>query len=73
MKRLANSSYGYRITDPSRYTGTNYLSDEKARAAINSKLIKNLEQVNNSLYEVELAKAQIGHKEPIIIGFFIFQ
>ena len=27
--------------------------------------------MNNSLYEVELAKAQIEHKEPIIVGFFI--
>ena len=29
--------------------------------------------MNNSLYEVELAKAQIEHKEPIIDGFFILQ
>ena len=29
--------------------------------------------MNNSLYEVELAKAQIEHKEPIIVGFFILQ
>ena len=27
--------------------------------------------MNNSLYEIELAKAQIEHKEPIIVGFFI--
>ena len=72
MKLLANSSSGYRIMDRSRYTVTNYLSDKKTRAALNSKLIKNVEQVNNSLYEVELAKAQIGHKEPIIIGIVIF-
>ena len=29
--------------------------------------------MNNSLYEVELAKAQIEHKEPILVGFFILQ
>ena len=29
--------------------------------------------MNISLYEVELAKAQIEHKEPIIVGFFILQ
>ena len=28
---------------------------------------------NKSLYEVELAKAQIEHKEPIIVRFFILQ
>ena len=34
---------------------------------------KKLDHVNNSLYEVELAKAQIEHKEPIIVGFFILK
>ena len=29
--------------------------------------------MNNSLYEVELAKAEIEHKEPIIVGLFILQ
>ena len=73
MKLLANSSYGYQIMSRSRHTVTKYLSDEKSHAAINSKLFKKLEHVNNSLYEVELAKAQIEHKEPIIVGFFILQ
>ena len=73
MKLLANSSYGYQIMDRSRHTVTKYLSDEKTHAAINSKLFKKLDHVNNSLYEVELAKAQIEHKEPIIVGFFILQ
>ena len=29
--------------------------------------------MNNSLYEVELAKARIEHKEPIMVGFFNLQ
>ena len=29
--------------------------------------------MNKSLYEVELAKAQIEHKEPIIVAFFFLQ
>ena len=72
-KLLANSSYGYQIMDRSRHTVTKYLSDEEAHAPINSKLFKKLDHVNNSLYEVELAKAQIEHREPIIVGFFILQ
>ena len=73
MKLLANSSYGYQIMDRSRRTVTKYLADEKTHAAPNSKLFKKLDHVNNSLYEVELTKAQIEHKEPIIVGFFILQ
>ena len=42
-------------------------------AAINSNLFRKLDHMNNSLYEVELAKAQIEHKEPIIVGFFVLK
>ena len=73
MKLLANSSYGYQIMDSSRHTVTKFLIDEKTHAAIKSKLFKKLAHVNNSLYEVELAKAQIDYKEPIIVGFFLLQ
>ena len=73
MTLLVNSSYGYQIMERSRHTVTKYLSDEKTHAAINTKLFKKLDHVSNSLYEVELAKAQIEQREPIIVGFFILQ
>ena len=69
---LANSSHGYQIIEWSLHTVTKYLSDEKAHAANNSKLFKKLDHVSSSLHEVELAKAQIEHKEPIIVGFLHF-
>ena len=71
MKLLGNSSYGYQNMDRSRHTVTKYRTDKKTHGAINSKLFKKLDHVNNSLYEVELAKAQIEHKEPILVVFFI--
>ena len=52
---------------------TKYLSDKKTHASISSKLFKKLDHVNNSLYEAELAKGEIEHKEPIFFGFFILQ
>ena len=73
MKLLANCSYGYQTMDRSRHTVTKYLSDEKTHAAINSELFKRLDHMNNSLYEVELSKAQSEHKEPISVGSFILQ
>ena len=73
MKLLANSSYGCQIMDRSRHTVTKYPCDEKTHAAINSKPFKKLDHMNNSLYEVELAKAEIEHKEPILVGFLILQ
>ena len=73
MKLLENSSYGYQMTDGSQHTVTTYLSDRKTHAAINIKLFRKLDHVNNSLSEVELDKALIQHKEPTIVGFFLFQ
>ena len=73
MKLLANSSYGYQIVDRSRHTVTKYLSDEKTHSAINSKLFKRLNHITDQLYEMELVKSEIEHREPIIVGFFILQ
>ena len=73
MKLLANSSYGYQIMNRSRHTVTKYLSDEETRSAINSKLFKRLNHITDQLYEAELVKSEIEHREPIIVGFFILQ
>ena len=73
MKLLANSSYGYQIMDRSRHTVTKYLNDEKTHSAINSKMFKRSNHITDQLYEVELVKTEIEHREPIIVGFFILQ
>ena len=59
--------------DGSRHTVTKFLSDEKTHGAINIKLFKRLDHINDQLYEVELTKAEIEHREPINVGFFILQ
>ena len=73
MKLLANSSYGYQIMHRSRHTVTKNLSDEKLHGANSTNFFKRLDHINDQLYEVELAKAEIEHREPIIVGFFILQ
>ena len=73
MKLLANSSYGYQIMDRSRHTVRKSLSEEKTHRAINTKFFKRLDHINDQMYEVELAKAEIEHRESIIVGFFILQ
>ena len=59
--------------DRSRHTITKYLNDEKTHKAINEPLFKQLNTVQEDLYEIELLKSTIEHKEPIIVGFFILQ
>ena len=72
-KLLANSSYGYQIMDCSRHTVTKYLTVEKTHSAINSKMFKRLNHINNQLHEVELVKPETEHREPIFVGFFYLQ
>ena len=59
--------------DRSRHTITKYLNDEKTHKAVNEPLFKRLNTVQKDLYEIELLKSTIEHKEPIIVGFFILQ
>ena len=73
MKLLGNSSYGYQIMDRSRHTVTLYLNDEMTHTAINSRLFRRLNNVSTDIYEVELAKSTVEHREPIIVRFFILQ
>ena len=70
---LAESSYGYQIMDRSRHIVTKDLSDEQTHGAINTKMFKRLDHIIDQLHELELAKAEIEHREPIIVGFFILQ
>ena len=59
--------------DHKRHIATKYSNDEKRHAASNSQLFKKLNLTNNAFFEVELAKAKIHNKEPIIAGFFDLQ
>ena len=73
MKLLANSSYGFQLMDRCRHIVAKYLNDEKTHGAINTIFFKRFYHIIDQLYEVELAKAEIEHREPIIVGFFILQ
>ena len=65
IKVLGNSSHSYQMMDISRHTETKYLNDEKTHKAINGKSFKRLNKVSKELYEVELVKSKIEHREPI--------
>ena len=51
--------------DLSRQLVTKNLSDNKTHRAINNEMTRRLIYINGHLYEVELVKSEIEHKEPI--------
>ena len=46
---------------------------KKTHKAINNRLFRRLNNVSTDIYEVELAKITVEHREPIVVGFFILQ
>ena len=59
--------------DCSQHTVTKYLTDEKTDSAINSEMFKSINHITDQMYETELDKSKIEHREPIFVGFFILQ
>ena len=56
--------------DRSRRSATKYLTDQKMHTAITSKMFKRLNHKTDQLYQVELVKSAIEHRESILVGFF---
>ena len=50
-----------------------YFSDKRTYAANTSEIFRKIDHLDNLLFEAELAKAQIEHKETTNIEFFIVQ
>ena len=59
--------------DRSKHIEPKQLNEEKTNRDINSTFFKHLRCIDDSLYGVELGKAQIEHRKLIIVGFFILQ
>ena len=72
-KVVGNSAYGYQIMDRSTYTRTKYVIGSCVNTLVNDKMFRKFNELPNELYEVELGKSKVEHKEPIIVGFFILQ
>ena len=58
--------------DRSTHTITKYLYNEKLKA-IKEPLFRRLNSVEKDLYDAQLLKSTIEHREPINVGFFILQ
>ena len=72
MKLIGNFSYGYQIQDRS-HSKTQYVLRAEVDKLVNERNFKNLNVLPSSIYEVQMVKSEVNHKEPIIVGFFILQ
>ena len=59
--------------DRSKHSKTQYVVGAEVDKLVNKRNFKNLNVLPSSIYEVEMVKPEVNHKEPIIVGFFILQ
>ena len=71
--KLQAKNSGYQRVDQSRHIVRRYTVTKRHLPLLKVKLFMNLDHVNNSLFQNQIAKEQIKHKEKIIVGFFILQ
>ena len=72
MKLIGNSSYGHQIMDRSKHS-TQYVVGAEVDKLVNERNFKNLNVLPLSIYEIEMVKSEVNHKEPITVGFFFLQ
>ena len=73
IRLLVKRSYDDQMMHRSPNTVTEKLSNKTTNAAIKSKFLEKLDHVNIAFYKVEVPKAQVAHKKPIFVAFFILQ
>ena len=72
-KLVDNSAYGNQIMDRSKHTRTKYVVGSYVNTLVNDKMLRKFNDLPNELYEFELGKSKVEHKELIIVGVFILR
>ena len=73
-KTVGNAGYGRFIMDSSRHLEIKYEEDHlKVARTINSYWFRDLEEIDDGVYELKSAKKRIKMNLPIQIGFFVYQ
>ena len=72
-KTVGNAGYGRFIMDSSRHLDIKYEEDHvKVARTINSYWFRDLEEINDGVYEIKSAKKRIKMNLPVQIGFFVY-
>ena len=73
-KTVGNAGYGRFIMDSSRHLDIKYEEDHvKVARTINSYWFRDLEEIDDGVYELKSVKKRIKMNLPIQIGFFVYQ
>jgi G:T-mismatch repair DNA endonuclease (very short patch repair protein) len=74
MKLIGNSAYGSLLMDKEKHQNIKYVSGKaKACHMANQNDFKNMTELGNNFFEVELTKSEIKIDLPIQVGYFVLQ
>ena len=73
MKLLGNCAYGFTVTDKEKYCSVKYVGDDKVSRQINDRFFKDLNELNNDMYEVIKTKSKVTLNLPLQIGSDVYQ
>ena len=73
MKFVGNSSYGKIITNKERHRQVKFCDDDVAPELINSPFFRELNTIDDDMYEVQSSKKKIKLGLPLQVGFLVYQ
>ena len=73
MKLVGNSSYGKTIRNKQRHRQVKFCDDEEVPDLINSRFLRELDPIDDDMYELESSKKKIKLDLPLQVGFFVYQ
>ena len=73
MKRLGNSGYGKTVTNLGRHRDVKYCTKRGAAILINNRRFRQLNVVDEDVYEIAMNKRSVSYSLPLHIGFLVYR
>ncbi len=71
-KLMGNSSYGYTLMNKTNHTQTSFIKRKNLQKHIRNPFLKNSDELEGDIFEVEKGKRKIVHDLPIQIGLAVY-
>ena len=73
FKLLGNSAYGKTLTNVAKHRQIHYVGDAEVQKLINDGRFIKMTELEQGIYEIEMAKKKILWALPLQIGYFVYQ
>ena len=71
-KLMGNAGYGHTMMNKAKHTQTSFAKEKNLQNHTKNPLMKNYDELNENVYEVEKAKRKVVHDMPLQIGLAVY-